>query len=245
MILSRDEESDLDIELDKLKKNDYTNQIFYIRYALSRATKLLSDIELEPEESSNLSFIQLLQDTHEIELIHSILYLDLQFKKTMDLLKPSILASYLYSLAKSFHIFYEHMPIKNEQNIELKMGRIALVQLVHRILKEMFSIFKISDASIGEKYYSHLQSIGQKSEHIEIFITKAEKQYLSCAISSIISRYHFIEEISELSKKVSYNLPLGATRVVKEAFQKFSKNTTLKPNKYCKLHFKTFKECTE
>ncbi|AHC40034.1 ribonuclease HII [Mycoplasma ovis str. Michigan] len=93
-----------------------------------------------------------------------------------------------------------------------------------------------------KKYYAHLESLGIVGEEITNFETKAEINHLSCAISSIISRFNFLEEISELSKKFRYNLPLGASSAVIEAFKELQKKKGFKPEEICKTHFKTFEK---
>ncbi|AFN64916.1 ribonuclease HIII [Mycoplasma wenyonii str. Massachusetts] len=94
-----------------------------------------------------------------------------------------------------------------------------------------------------DKYYEYLAKIGVKGEEITNFETKAELNHLSCAISSIISRFNFLEEISELSRKLHYNLPLGASHLVIDAFRELRlRKETLKAEELCKTHFKTYEK---
>ncbi|AFO52219.1 ribonuclease HIII [Candidatus Mycoplasma haematolamae str. Purdue] len=93
-----------------------------------------------------------------------------------------------------------------------------------------------------EKYYEHLRKIGIKGQWVSLFLPKAEGQFLSCAISSIISRYHFLEEMNELSKRLGLNLPLGASSLVIESYNKISSEGKYLDSEYCKTHFKTLQK---
>ncbi|AFO52218.1 arginyl-tRNA ligase [Candidatus Mycoplasma haematolamae str. Purdue] len=138
---SRDEETELDIELEKLRGKDYNNPIFYILYAHSRAVKLIDAAKLDVLDAQ-FSFEKLNNDASQ-ELINHILSLEWQYKKAVDTLKPHILAVYLYGLAKKFHSFYESAPILSEPEVELKLAKLALVHLVIRIFREFLPIFRI------------------------------------------------------------------------------------------------------
>ncbi|CCE66815.1 arginine--tRNA ligase [Candidatus Mycoplasma haematominutum] len=144
---SRDEESELDIEIDKLRNKDYNNPIFYILYAYSRASKLseLLKLEISPEE---LNFEALNSDT-ELELIQTILYSQSKFSKAVETLKPNILSAYLYSLAQKFHSFYDSFSISYDYNPTTKLARLALVQLVARLFEELLPIFKIAPRQLS------------------------------------------------------------------------------------------------
>lgn len=146
LLSSRDEESELDIEVSKLKERNYNNPIFYILYAFSRASSIVESIKLDPK--SNLNF-KALDSEKELDLIHTILSLELHYKKAVDNLKPSIIASYLFNLAQKFHSFYETFSIQNDSNIETKMARFVLVKLIHRIFSELLPIFRVQPRKLS------------------------------------------------------------------------------------------------
>ncbi|RAO94935.1 arginine--tRNA ligase [Mycoplasma wenyonii] len=146
LLSSRDEESELDIEVSKLKERNYNNPIFYILYAFSRASSIVESIKLEPK--SNLNF-QAVNSEKELDLIYTILSLESHHKKAVDNLKPSIIASYLFNLAQKFHTFYEAFSIQNDSNIETKTARFVLVQLTHRIFSELLPIFRVQPRKLS------------------------------------------------------------------------------------------------
>lgn len=63
------------------------------------------------------------------------------------------------------------------------------------------------------KYYEHIKETPNKVTNIT-FTTHAEDKCLSVAVSSIISRYIFIEEMKKLEKELGINIPKGAGDIV-------------------------------
>ena len=66
-----------------------------------------------------------------------------------------------------------------------------------------------------KSYYAHLSESPLKVTGIN-FMTKAEDQCFSVAVSSIISRYVFLKEMDKLSDKLGIIIPLGASSLVDE-----------------------------
>ena len=91
-------------------------------------------------------------------------------------------------------------------------------------------------------YYAYLNEEKQIYKDL-IFETKAESKYPSVAISSIISRYAFIEYMDKLDSKYSIKFPKGSSdlenidKTIKLFLSKYPKNEL---NNVCKLHFKNF-----
>lgn len=89
-----------------------------------------------------------------------------------------------------------------------------------------------------ENYYKYLEGIDNVVNHIT-FLTKAEDQVFSVAVSSIISRYVFLREMDKLSDSIHIPLPKGAgeevNKIGKEIVTKYDKD---KLNEIAKLNFK-------
>lgn len=66
-----------------------------------------------------------------------------------------------------------------------------------------------------KSYYAHLNESPSKVTGIN-FMTKAEDQCFSVAVSSIISRYIFLNEMKKLNKEYNILIPLGASNLVDE-----------------------------
>jgi ribonuclease HIII len=87
-------------------------------------------------------------------------------------------------------------------------------------------------------YYGYLKDEPNVFRKIT-FTTKAEDKCLSVGVSSIISRYLFLQEMEKLSKKVNISLPLGASTVVDETGKKIvEKYGKEKLSEIAKLNFK-------
>ena len=95
----------------------------------------------------------------------------------------------------------------------------------------------IDQFEVEKAYYNHIKMLPEKVTNIN-FVTKAEDKCLSVAVSSIISRYLFLQEMEKLSKKVDMSLPLGASTVVDETGKKIvEKYGKEKLNEVAKLNF--------
>lgn len=89
-----------------------------------------------------------------------------------------------------------------------------------------------------KSYYAHLNNVKEKVTNIT-FLTKAEDQCFSVAVSSIISRYIFLREIKKLEKKYKITIPLGAnesvTQTARTILEKYGKDEL---QNVVKLNFK-------
>lgn len=106
--------------------------------------------------------------------------------------------------------------------------------------KEKYNYAKIviDEFCSKENYYKYLEGIDNVVNHIT-FLTKAEDQVFSVAVSSIISRYVFLREMDKLSDSIHIPLPKGAgeevNKIGKEIITKYDKD---KLNEIAKLNFK-------
>ncbi len=96
-----------------------------------------------------------------------------------------------------------------------------------------------------KSYYAHLSQVPEKVNQIT-FMTKAEDQCLSVAVSSIISRYIFLKEMKKLNEKMGIVIPLGASSLVDEVgvtlVEKFGKDILYN---IAKLNFKNTQKIEE
>lgn len=94
-------------------------------------------------------------------------------------------------------------------------------------------------------YYNYLKKSANVQKNIT-FITKAEDQCLSVAVSAIISRFIFIKEIDKLSQKYNITLPKGAGPKVDEIgsqiVKKYGPNIL---NEIAKINFKNTEKIKE
>ena len=87
-------------------------------------------------------------------------------------------------------------------------------------------------------YYNYLKGSPFVFRNIT-FLTKAESISLSVACASLISRYHFIKKMDELSNELKMTLPYGAGKQVDEiGYEIAQKYGVEKLNDCAKLNFK-------
>lgn len=118
-------------------------------------------------------------------------------------------------------ILHNKVLVKLSENESVKPEKIVIDQFVY-----------------PKKYFEHIKDAKQKVTNI-LFITKAESQVYSVAVSSIISRYIFLKEMKNLSSEIKKAIPLGAGQNVDE-FGKILVKEHGKEilNKYAKINFK-------
>lgn len=113
--------------------------------------------------------------------------------------------------------------------------------------KEKYNYAKIviDEFCSKENYYKYLDGIDNVVKHIT-FLTKAEDQVFSVAVSSIISRYIFLREMDKLSDSIHIPLPKGAgeevDKIGKEIVTKCGKD---KLKEIAKLNFKNTNKILE
>lgn len=94
-------------------------------------------------------------------------------------------------------------------------------------------------------YFKHISKSAEVTKNIT-FTTHAEDKCLSVAVSSIISRYIFLNEMEKLSKELGVNIPLGAsTEVDKVAASIVKKFGNDKLREVTKLNFKNTEKLKE
>ena len=102
----------------------------------------------------------------------------------------------------------------------------------HKIIVDQFTT--------PRSYFTYLkqENINEKVTRIT-FLTKGESKHLSVAAASVISRYLFLEEIDNLSKKYNITIPKGAgteaDKTAKEILNKYGRSEL---NKIIKANFK-------
>lgn len=142
----------------------------------------------------------------------------------------------------SYNQMYEQ--VANLNKIKAILHNKALLSLLN---KADFTYQKIvvDQFVYPQKYFAHLADTTQIVRNIT-FETKAESRYLSVAAASIISRYLFLKALSDLSREIKVNLPLGAGTLVDQVAKEiFQKHGLAGLSKIAKLNFKNTYRVTE
>jgi arginyl-tRNA synthetase len=113
----------------------------YLQYAYARSQRILE--KSGQNVGSNAKF-ELLTHEAEIALIKEIAKLDLVVEEAARSFSPKSLARYAYTLATTFNLFYEKVPVLKEQNTDVKLARLALVRAFGITLKNALETLGIT-----------------------------------------------------------------------------------------------------
>jgi arginyl-tRNA synthetase len=113
----------------------------YLQYAYARSQRIL---EKSGQPVDKNAHFELLTNESEINLVKEIAQLDLIFENAAKSLSPKSLARYAYSLATSFNVFYEKVPVLREQNADILAARLALVSAFGVALKNTLTTLGIT-----------------------------------------------------------------------------------------------------
>ena len=135
----------------------------------------------------------------------------------------------------------EYNKMQDSGNNMNKIKSILHNKCILGLMKEgnySYDMVVIDQFTPKRNYYGYLKDEPNVFRKIT-FTTKAEDKCLSVGVSSIISRYLFLQEMEKLSKKVDMSLPLGASTVVDETGKKIvEKYGKEKLSEIAKLNFK-------
>ena len=113
----------------------------YMQYAYTRIRSIFnrSQIALSEVEQATLSIADEKERALAIKL--------LQFEEAIQIVAkdgtPHVLCAYLYELAGVFSYFYEHCPILNNEDQQVKLSRLKLALLTERTLKQGLDLLGI------------------------------------------------------------------------------------------------------
>jgi arginyl-tRNA synthetase len=113
----------------------------YLQYSYARAIRIIEKGE-NIEKEGDLKLHLLNQDI-EKELIKDILKYEMVVGETLRTLSPKVIARYSNRIATKFNIFYESVPVLNEQNKEIMIARLKLVNSFAIVLKALFLLLGI------------------------------------------------------------------------------------------------------
>lgn len=111
----------------------------YIQYAYARICSILRKYKKNINDKINFA---VLKEKEEIEIIKKLSSFSDVVDRSLDLLKPNIVANYAYSLAKSFNEFYhKHNILKEEE--ELKKARLLMAFSVKQVIENSLKLLGI------------------------------------------------------------------------------------------------------
>lgn len=148
--LSRALDSHLEFDLARAKDQSLENPVYYIQYANARITSIFdyakkNKIEIEVTEQSleRLESILANLEDEELNLVRRLQQFPYILISVSRQLEPHILVSYLETLAKSFHQYYDRYRIVG-QHPEITRARIFLVWAVGIVIRNGLKLLGIS-----------------------------------------------------------------------------------------------------
>jgi arginyl-tRNA synthetase len=117
----------------------------YLQYAYARSQRILEKSQQNIIAGRRRDFaFDLLTHESEIALIKVIAKFDLVVEDAVKSLSPKSLAHYAYTLAMTFNIFYEKVPVLREQDDDVRLARLALVKVFGIALKNALEVLGIT-----------------------------------------------------------------------------------------------------
>ena len=127
----------------------------------------------------------------------------------------------------------------NAVSIKVALHNQSIFLLEQKLNNNLIDKIIIDAFTTENNYKKYLAKEKNQVKHDIFLIEKAESQYLAVAVSSIIARKLFLDNLKNLSKTIGYTLPSGASAKSDYVASQIIKNHGLESlNTLAKLHFK-------
>lgn len=132
--LNKKADAHLEFDLDLALKKTDENPVYYVQYAYVRTASILKKAQEVPELATvDPSWAQHV-GMEEKALIKKIAHLKDLLMTISENYQTHLLTYYVLELAQTFHQYYAHHQVINQQNIETSKGRLVLVHITHNTL---------------------------------------------------------------------------------------------------------------
>ncbi len=140
--LSHNRTSDYEFDIKKMVQLE-GNTSAYIQYMVARAKNILrkSGVELDRDVLGSIS-VQL-QHPAERDLALQLLQFEDALHQTVEEYYPSVLATYLFGVAKQFAIFFDQCPVLNTEDQELQRSRLLICHAAVCVLTQGLALLGI------------------------------------------------------------------------------------------------------
>jgi arginyl-tRNA synthetase len=138
IFLSRTAESQMDFDLELVKKQSEENPVYYVQYAHARIASILK-VAKEREASDEGGDISLLTTEPELTLIRKMLLLPELVETIALTLEPHHLTYYAQDLATVFHAFYKDCRVVSDDKA-LTAARLKLVKAAKLVLGKTLNL---------------------------------------------------------------------------------------------------------
>jgi arginyl-tRNA synthetase len=142
---SRQNDTQMDFDLDIAVKEDSDNPVYYVQYAHARICSILRNLAAEgitPKAAAEVDF-SLLTMPEEQDLIKHLAKLPQELIMAADSLDPSRMTKYVMETASTFHKFYNACRVRGEEQGVMD-ARLKLCELTAQVLRNVLTIINIT-----------------------------------------------------------------------------------------------------
>jgi arginyl-tRNA synthetase len=133
--LSHNRTSDYEFNIEKMVQLE-GNTSAYIQYMVARANSILRKSGVELDAAALDNFALHLQQPAERDLALQLLQFEDALHQSVEEYYPSVLASYLFGVAKQFATFFDQCHVLNADSPELLRSRLLLCHAAARVLSQ-------------------------------------------------------------------------------------------------------------
>ena len=140
--LSHNRTSDYEFNIKKMVQLE-GNTSAYIQYMVARAKNILRKSDIELDQSTLASIRVQLQHPAERDLAMQLLQFEDALHQTVEEYYPSVLAGYLFGVAKQFAVFFDQCPVLSTEDQELQRSRLLICHAAARVLTQGLALLGI------------------------------------------------------------------------------------------------------
>jgi len=149
MMLSRNNEVELDFDFEKVTEKSKDNPVFYVQYAYARINSIFRVLKLKLEKKIKLDNKNFNLNEHEIKILKKISEWPRCVEISSNKLEPHRISFYLYQLVTLFHSYWN----LGKENKEFRFisvdgtpnnSRLVLLQALSLVIKNGMSILGVS-----------------------------------------------------------------------------------------------------
>lgn len=140
--LSHNRTSDYEFNIEKMVQLE-GNTSAYIQYMVARAHSILRKSDIKLDDATLGGFALLLQQPAERDLALQLLQFEDALHQSVEEYYPSVLASYLFGVAKQFATFFDQCHVLNADSPELQRSRLLLCHAAARVLTQGLELLGI------------------------------------------------------------------------------------------------------
>jgi arginyl-tRNA synthetase len=141
--LSHNRTSDYEFDAEKMVQLE-GNTSAYIQYSYARISSIIRNSGVRIDQSNINDFSLHFVKAAERDLALQLLQFEDVVRQSVDEYYPSVIANYLYSVAKQYSTFFDQCPVIKAESDELRTSRLALCFTTGRVLEQGLKLLGIS-----------------------------------------------------------------------------------------------------